>query len=96
MSDPVPDDVDAHPSGKSVFGVEDLVGNVWEYTSEFKDLHTRTVVLRGSSKYAPAAVHAEGYYLQPALELNRHQRYLLMDDSYERAATIGFRCVADA
>ena len=58
--------------------------------------HNRAVILRGSSRYAQAAVQAESYYFQPALELDRHGRYLLMDDSYERAATVGFRCASDA
>ena len=73
------------------------------YTSEFRDVasngmgaHNRAVILRGSSRYAQAAVQAESYYFQPALELDRHGRYLLMDDSYERAATVGFRCASDA
>jgi gamma-glutamyl hercynylcysteine S-oxide synthase len=36
-----PDAVDAHPQGKSPFGVMDLVGNVWQWTEEFTDDHTR-------------------------------------------------------
>ena len=36
-----PDDVDAHPRGASPFGVMDLVGNVWQWTDEFIDEHTR-------------------------------------------------------
>ena len=34
-------------------------------------------------------------YFPQALELNKHNKYFLMDDSYERAATLGFRCVED-
>ena len=30
-----------------------------------------------------------------ALRLDRHAKYFLMDDAYERAATIGFRCAYD-
>ena len=37
----------------SPFGVKDLVGNVWQYTDEFQDTHTRTAVLRGGSNYKP-------------------------------------------
>merc|ERR1712228_95471 len=31
-----------------------------------------------------------------AYQLNQHNKYFLMDDSYERAGTIGFRCAADS
>jgi formylglycine-generating enzyme required for sulfatase activity len=48
-----PDDVDAHPEGASPFGVMDLVGNVWQWTSEFEDAHTRAAALRGGSSYVP-------------------------------------------
>ena len=48
--DPTPADVDAHPQGASPFGVQDLCGNVWQYTDEFEDAHTRAVVLRGGSR----------------------------------------------
>ena len=36
------------------------------------------------------------WYFPAALELNKHAKYFLMDDAYERAGTIGFRCVKDA
>ena len=90
-----PDDVTAHaPMGDSVFGVSDLVGNVWQYTDEFQDDHTRAVVLRGGSKYRPAS--EKEYYFPQALELDSHNKYFLFDDSYERAGTVGFRCLVDA
>jgi iron(II)-dependent oxidoreductase len=95
MTNPIPDDVNAHPRGCSMFGVCDLLGNVWQYTTEFRDAHSRAVILRGSSRYAPAAYAAENYYFGPALNLSHHGRYLLMDDSFERAATIGFRCACN-
>jgi formylglycine-generating enzyme required for sulfatase activity len=40
-----PDDVDAHPAGASPFGVMDLVGNVWQWTDEYTDEHTRGGIL---------------------------------------------------
>lgn len=79
--------------GQSKFGVKDLVGNVWQYTSEVQDIHTRGVLLKGSANYRPDASH---WYFPQALELNTHNKYFLMDDSYERSATVGFRCAADA
>jgi len=36
-----PDSVDAHASGASPFGVMDIVGNVWQWTDEYVDEHTR-------------------------------------------------------
>ncbi|MGI8906913.1 MAG: formylglycine-generating enzyme family protein [Candidatus Sumerlaeaceae bacterium] len=90
---PPPDDVDAHPAGASPFGVMDLVGNVWQWTDEFHDDHTRAALLRGGSNYRPTTSH---WYFPQAHELNKHGKYLLMSPSLDRSATIGFRCVADA
>ena len=36
-----PDEVGAHPAGASSLGVMDLVGNVWQWTDEYVDEHTR-------------------------------------------------------
>lgn len=44
-------EVTAFPNGASPFGVLDLVGNVWQYTDEFYDEHTRSALLRGGSQY---------------------------------------------
>jgi len=88
-----PADVDAHARGASPFGVMDSTGNVWQWTNEYTDLHTRAAVVRGGSYY-----QAQGsqWYFPQAYELNKHGKYLLLSDSYDRAGTIGFRCVADA
>jgi formylglycine-generating enzyme required for sulfatase activity len=88
-----PDDVDAHPDGASVFGVLDLVGNVWQWTDEFTDEHTRAAILRGGSSYQPQTSH---WYFPQAHRLDQHGKYLLMAPSKDRAGTIGFRCVVDA
>ena len=91
--------VGAHsPQGDSPYGLVDMVGNVWQYTSEFRDPHSRGVILRGSSNYRAGldGVAGSHWYFPPALKLNSHNKYMLMDDSYERAGTLGFRCAADA
>jgi formylglycine-generating enzyme required for sulfatase activity len=89
-----PEPVDTYsPAGDSPFGVSDLVGNVWQYTDEFQDEHTRAVLLRGGSNYRPSGSH---WYFPNQIELNTHNKYFLFDDIYERAATIGVRCVKDA
>ena len=53
FTNPGPEEVGKYPKGASPYGIEDLVGNVWQYTSEFTDIHTRSVILRGGSNYNP-------------------------------------------
>ena len=87
-----PADVDAHPRGASPFGVEDLVGNVWQWTDEYADEHTRAAILRGGSHYQPQGSH---WYFPQAYKLNQHGKYLLMAPSKDRSGAVGFRCVVD-
>lgn len=88
-----PANVDAHPGGASPFGVLDLVGNVWQWTDEYSDDHTRAAVLRGGSHYRP---RGSDWYFPQALRLDQHGKYLLMSPGKDRSGAIGFRCVADA
>jgi formylglycine-generating enzyme required for sulfatase activity len=88
-----PADVDAYPQGASPFGVMDLVGNVWQWTEEFTDQHTRAAVLRGGSHYQP---QGSRWYFPQAYKLNEHGKYLLIAPSLDRSAAVGFRCVVDA
>lgn len=90
---PPPDEVDAHPEGASPFGVLDLVGNVWQWTSEFSDDHTRAAVLRGGTAWQPQTSH---WYFPLAYRLDQHGKLLLMAPCKDRSAGIGFRCVVDA
>ena len=88
-----PDAVDAHPAGASPFGVLDLVGNVWQWTDEHQDDHTRAAVLRGGSPYQP---QGSIWYFPQAYRNDQHGKLLLMAPGKDRAGTIGFRCVVDA
>jgi formylglycine-generating enzyme required for sulfatase activity len=87
-----PTDVDAYPQGASPFGVTDLTGNVWQWTDEFTDPHTRAGILRGGSYYHP---QGSMWYFPQASKLNEHGKYLLIAPSTDRSATVGFRCVVD-
>lgn len=89
---PVPADVDAHPAGASPFGVQDLVGNVWQWTDEYRDEHVRGAVLRGGSAYQPQTSH---WYFPQAYRLDQHGKFLLMAPGKDRSAGIGFRCAVD-
>ena len=88
-----PDDVDAHPAAASPFGVLDLVGNVWQWTDEYLDKHTRGAILRGGSSYQPQTSH---WYFPQAYRLDQHGKYLLMAPCKDRSGCVGFRCVVDA
>lgn len=88
-----PDDVDAHPSGASPLGVMDLVGNVWQWTDEYVDDHTRAGILRGGSYYQP---QGSIWYFPQAYKNGDHGKLLMMSPSYDRSAALGFRCVQDA
>jgi gamma-glutamyl hercynylcysteine S-oxide synthase len=84
--------VDAHPAGASPFGVMDMVGNVWQWTDEYVDEHTRAAVLRGGSHYQP---QGSRWYFPQAYKLSQHGKYLLMAPGLDRSASVGFRCVMD-
>ena len=88
-----PADVDAHPRGVSPFGVADLAGNVWQWTDEYVDQHTRAAILRGGSHYQPRGSH---WYFPQAYKLDQHGKYLLIAPSKDRSGAVGFRCVVDA
>jgi len=88
-----PDAVDAHLGGASPFGVMDMVGNVWQWTEEFVDEHTRGGILRGGSYYQP---QGSIWYFPQAYRNDQHGKLLLMAPSKDRAGALGFRCVMDA
>ncbi|HEX4232041.1 MAG TPA: formylglycine-generating enzyme family protein [Bryobacteraceae bacterium] len=87
-----PDDVDAHPAGASPFGAMDMVGNIWQWTDEYIDEHTRAGILRGGDDYQP---QGSIWYFPQAYRNNQHGKLLLMSQSYDRAGTLGFRCIVD-
>ena len=88
-----PDDVNAHPAGASPAGVMDMVGNVWQWTDEYVDEHTRSAILRGGSYYRP---QGSKWYFPQAYQSEQHGKLLLMAPSIDRGGTVGFRCVTDS
>ena len=87
-----PDVVSAHPTGASAAGVMDLVGNVWQWTDEYVDEHTRGGILRGGSYYQPVG---SVWYFPQAYRNDEHGKLMMMAPSYDRSGAVGFRCVRD-
>ncbi|MGC8746241.1 MAG: formylglycine-generating enzyme family protein [Candidatus Saccharicenans sp.] len=87
--------VSAHPTGASPFGVEDLVGNVWQLTGDVYDNGAYSfVILKGGSYYCPQ--NSIWYPKSGPLPVSRQQMLLLIAPGLDRSATVGFRCVKDA
>ena len=84
--------VDEFPQGASPFGLLDLIGNVSQWTDEYRDAHTRAAIVRGGAAYQP---HGSIWYFPQTYRLDEHEKYLLMAPGRDRAGTIGFRCVVD-
>jgi gamma-glutamyl hercynylcysteine S-oxide synthase len=86
--------VDAYPQGASPFGVEDLVGNVWQITNDvYDDGSYRFAILRGGSHYQPTS---SWWYVEGGpIPLDQRQSLLLVGPSFDRNATVGFRLVTD-
>jgi formylglycine-generating enzyme required for sulfatase activity len=85
--------VGEYPEGASPVGVLDLVGNVSQWTDEYRDDHTRAAIVRGGAAYQP---RGSIWYFPQSYRLDEHQKYLLMSPGRDRSGTIGFRCVEDA
>jgi len=97
-----PEAVGKYPAGASPFGVQDMIGSVWQMTDEYRDTHTRSVILKGGCNYRPSG--SMWYFPMTPSKCGGHcgwttnqlhNKYFLMNSRYERAGTLGFRCAAD-
>ncbi|MCX6134234.1 MAG: SUMF1/EgtB/PvdO family nonheme iron enzyme [Ignavibacteriales bacterium] len=83
------------PSGKSPFGVEDLIGNVWQLTNDVYDNGSNYFgIVRGGSFYNPSS---SVWYIKGGPQpVDNPQILLMVSPALDRNATVGFRCVKDA
>jgi formylglycine-generating enzyme required for sulfatase activity len=83
-----------YPRGKSPYGIMDLCGNVWQLTNDVYDNGTYYyVIMKGGSHYKPTS---SWWYVKGGPQPNYwHQLLLLVSPSFDRNATVGFRCVKD-
>ena len=86
------DDVGKYPNGKNPFGLQDLVGSVWQLThDEYINGSYRYIIMKGGSYFKPSG---SWWYVQSGPRELHHRQYLLrVSEGFERNATVGFRCV---
>ena len=64
-----------------------MMGNVWQWTDEYVDEHTRAAVLRGGSYYRPSG---SMWYFPQNTRLDQHKKLLLMAPCKDRAGDARF------
>ncbi|MBZ0178445.1 MAG: formylglycine-generating enzyme family protein [Melioribacteraceae bacterium] len=87
-------DVDQFAEGKNSLGIYDLVGNVWQLTSDvYYNGSYNYIIIKGGSYFKPTS---SWWYVQGGPQpLNYDQWLLQVSPGFERNATVGFRCVSD-
>ena len=86
--------VNAHPGGASPFGVEDIVGNVWQWTADVMDNGRHLIVfIRGGGWYDMP--HGRWWVRGGPRRINDHHPLSLFGPGMNRFSTVGFRCVKD-
>jgi len=83
------------PKGANPYGLQDLVGCVWQLTNDlYANGSYRYIIMKGGSFFNPSS---SWWYVQGGpRELHYRQFLLRVSEGFERNATVGFRCVKDA
>ncbi len=86
--------VGKYPKGVNAFGLQDLVGSVWQLTNDvYESGSYRYIMMKGGSYFKPSS---SWWYVQGGpRELHYRQFLLRVSEGFERNATVGFRCVKD-
>ncbi len=86
--------VGSYPKGANPYGLQDLVGCVWQLTNDVYLNGANTfLILKGGSYYLPAS---SWWYVEGGpRELTYSQKLMRIGPGFERNATTGFRCVKD-
>ncbi|HCW06204.1 MAG TPA: sulfatase-modifying factor protein, partial [Cytophagales bacterium] len=86
--------VGMYPAGANSFGLQDLVGCVWQLTNDiYDDGSYRYIMMKGGSYFKPSS---SWWYVQGGPRELHYKQYLLrVSQGFERNATVGFRCAKD-
>lgn len=84
--------VGRYPKGANPYGLQDLVGSVWQLTQDvYINGSYRYIILKGGSYFKPSS---SWWYVQGGPRELHYRQYLLrVSPGFERNATVGFRCV---
>ena len=87
--------VGSFPKGANPYGLQDLVGSVWQLTNDlYMNGSYRYIIMKGGSYFKPSS---SWWYVQSGPRELHYRQYLLrVSQGFERNATVGFRCVKDA
>ncbi len=84
----------SYPKGVSPFGVEDMIGNVWQLTNDLYDIGSYYyTIIKGGSFYHPTS--SIWYITGGPLPADHPEMLLLISPGLDRNSTVGFRCVKD-
>ena len=86
--------IGSYPQGANPYGLQDLVGSVWQMTNDlYMNGSFRYIIMKGGSYFKPSS---SWWYVQGGpRELHYRQQLLRVSQGFERNATVGFRCVKD-
>lgn len=87
--------VGKYPAGVNPYGLQDLVGCVWQLTNDIYESGSyRGIILKGGSYFKPSS---SWWYVQGGPRELHYRQYLLrVSPGFERNSTVGFRCAGDA
>ena len=94
LGDGKPYAVGKFPRGANPFGLQDLVGCVWQLTNDvYENGSYRYIMMKGGSYFKPSS---SWWYVQGGPRELHYRQYLLrVSPGFERNSTVGFRCFAD-
>ncbi len=94
LGDGKPYAVGSYVKGSNPFGLQDLVGCVWQLTNDLYESGSYGyIMMKGGSYFKPSS---SWWYVQGGpRELHYRQFLLRVSQGFERNATVGFRCIKD-
>lgn len=86
--------VGKYPKGANPYGLQDLVGSVWQLTNDvYMNGSYQFIMMKGGSYFKPSS---SWWYVQGGPRELHYRQYLFrVSPGFERNSTVGFRCIKD-